>query len=114
MATYRVMDIEQGMPTSQQALRMLESGLALAKRHNMRAVKVIHGYGSTGKGGKIRTAARKALREMHAQGQVEAVVYGEAFSIFDETTRRALARCPEMRTDPDLDRHNNGVTIVVL
>ena len=42
------------------------------------------------------------------------VIPGERFSIFDEETRRAFLHCPELRRDCDLERSNNGITIVIL
>ena len=42
------------------------------------------------------------------------MIPGERFSIFDEETRQAFQRCPELRQDSDLERCNNGITIVVL
>ena len=39
---------------------------------------------------------------------------GESFSIFDSDTLAAFQRCPTLRRDRDLERHNNGVTFVLL
>ena len=49
-----------------------------------------------------------------ARGEVKGFIPGEEFSIFQEETRRALLLCGELRRDRDLDRHNNGVTFVIL
>lgn len=55
-------NLELGRPSADEALRRLEHELA-AKRHlRAKAMKIIHGYGSSGKGGRIRTASRKYLR----------------------------------------------------
>ena len=51
-------NLELGRPSADEALRRLEHELA-AKRHlRAKAMKIIHGYGSSGKGGRIRTARR--------------------------------------------------------
>ncbi len=76
--------------------------------------KIIHGYGSTGKGGKIRTEARRYLADQKRRGLIRDFICGEDFSIFDEGTRRAFLVCDDLRRDSDLDRHNNGVTIIIL
>ena len=81
---------------------------------HFRAVKLIHGYGSSGAGGKIRIAVRRQLLDLLRQGQIKAFIPGESFSIFDETTRKGLTYCPALRKDPDLDRYNNGITVVLL
>ena len=114
MANYvHEINLELGYPTVDDALRRLRSELDAARRLRSPAVKVIHGYGSSGKGGKIRTAVRKQLREELAQGRIGAVIRGEDFSIFDEATRRAFSRCGALRQDPDLDGYNSGVTFII-
>lgn len=114
MNSYRIVNLEAGMPTVADAMTALNREIRLAKRHGLAAVKLIHGFGSTGKGGKIRVAARRELESLAKRGYVKAVIPGETLSIFDEATRRTLVRCPDLRRDPDLERHNNGVTIVLL
>ena len=77
-------------------------------------LNLIHGYGSSGTGGRIRVEVRKYLGRLAARGEVKGFIPGEEFSIFQEETRRALLLCGELRRDRDLDRHNNGVTVVIL
>lgn len=110
----RQANLEQGMPTVAQALRRLENELVMSRRLGCAVLKLIHGYGSSGAGGKIRTAVRRELAGRKAMGQVADVITGEEFSIFHEGTRRALCRCDALRQDRDLDRCNNGVTYVIL
>ena len=107
-------NLEQGMPAADQALRWLEAELAATRKMNRPALKLIHGYGSSGKGGRIRTACRRYLREQAEAGRVRLVIHGENFSIFSEETRRGFALCGELRQDRDLDRENRGVTFVLL
>ena len=47
----RILNIEPGRPTREQALLRLAEGLANAQKGGVRVLKVIHGYGSTGQGG---------------------------------------------------------------
>ena len=108
------LNLEQGMPTVDAAMGWLEAELAAARNMGRPALKLIHGYGSSGRGGKIRTACRKYLREQAAAGRVRLVIAGEEFSIFSEETRRSFALCGELRQDGDLDRENRGVTFVLL
>ena len=108
------LNLEQGMPTVDAAMGWLEAELAAARKMGRPALKLIHGYGSSGRGGKIRTACRKYLREQAAAGRVRLVIAGEEFSIFSEETRRSFALCGELRQDGDLDGENRGVTFVLL
>ena len=106
-------NLELGRPSADEALRRLEHELA-AKRHlRAKAMKIIHGYGSSGKGGRIRTASRKYLRAAQEQGRIYAVLPGERLTIFDEEARRLRARCPALRDDCDRERYNCGVTFVI-
>jgi len=102
------------MPTGVQALRRVDMALATGQRSGCAAVKLIHGYGSTGKGGRIRTEVRRYLGELKAKGKVKAFILGEDFSIFSGETLRAFQACPALRQDRDLEKCNNGVTIIIL
>ena len=65
--------------------------------------------GSSGKGGRLRTACRTWLRQ-----QELCFLPGEEFSIFNQEALRWLALCPRLRQDRDLDAENRGVTYVLL
>ena len=54
------------------------------------------------------------LLAQQEKGRIAAVVPGERFTIFDETTRRALQQYPHLRQDRDLERENMGVTFIFL
>ena len=95
-----------------EALRRLAAELDACRAMRTPLMKVIHGYGSSGKGGRIRTACRKYLQQAAAEGKIVTVIPGESFSIFDETTRRYLNAFPLLRQDRDLDGENRGVTFV--
>lgn len=109
----REVNIKQNMPTVQEALSFLEHTLRSSRQLGYGAVKIIHGYGSSGRGGKIRLAVRRRLTEMKQKRQIRDCIPGESFSIFEEATRQAFLRCDDLRRDRDLDRHNNGVTIII-
>ena len=106
-------NLELGRPSADEALRRLENELAAKRRLRAKAMKIIHGYGSSGKGGRIRTASRKYLRAAQEQGRIYAVLPGERLTIFDEEARRLMARCPALRDDCDRERYNCGVTFVI-
>jgi hypothetical protein len=114
MPDVKVVNIKFDMPGSDDAIRRVTYNIRNSKVLGTRAIKFIHGYGSTGAGGVIRTKTRRYLSEQKRKDLIKDFITGEDFSIFNEATRRALNLCPELRDDPDLDRHNNGVTIVIL
>ena len=109
----REVDIKYDMPTVDDAIRRVTYNIRNAKARGVTAVKFIHGYGSSGKGGAIRTETRKYLERQKTQGRIKDYITGEAFSIFDEATRKGFQVCDELRRDSDLERHNNGITIVI-
>lgn len=110
----REVDLERGMPTMRAALQQLSFELRRGRSLGCAAVKLIHGYGSSGKGGRIRVEARACLARMKERGELRDVIPGEEFTIFEPRTLAAFQRCPDLRKDPDLERHNNGITVVVL
>lgn len=77
-------------------------------------LKVIHGYGSSGVGGDIRIAVQRRLHELVQAGQIHGCIFGENWSKSDEASWRLLQAQPGLKSDPDLGRRNQGITIVVL
>ena len=110
----KTVNLEQGLPTSDAAVRRLTYEIHAAKELGYLVLKIIHGYGSSGKGGKIRVEARNYLTRQQSRHVIRGFITGETFSIFDAETQKAFLRCDELRRDPDMDRHNNGVTFVLL
>ena len=109
-----VVNLESGMPTVDRAMIQLRQTLLTAKSRRTDVIKLIHGYGSTGKGGAIRSAVRRELNLRAEAGEIRCYICGEDFSIFNDDTRQAFLRCDALRKDRDLERHNNGITFVIL
>ena len=112
--TLREVNIKADLPSVDDAIRKITYNIKNAGVFGVSAIKFIHGYGSTGKGGAIRTEARKYLERQKNNRNIKYCINGEDFSIFDEATRNAFNFCDELRRDSDLERHNNGITIVIL
>ena len=110
----REVNIKSDMPIVDEAIKRIAFQIRTCKFSGAAAVKIIHGYGSTGKGGKIRTAARQYLESQKSKKLIRDCIAGEDFSIFNEATRRAFSLCDELRYDHDLEQYNNGITIVIL
>lgn len=107
-------NLEQGMPTAQTAKQRMSQALRSAKAARVPAVKLIHGYGSSGRGGVIRTEIRRELDSMLRQGSIRLYVRGEEFSPFYPDARAAVDRVPSLTCDRDYARTNQGITIVIL
>ena len=110
---YATIDLEAGMPLVEHALKRMHFQLDTHRKTGVTVIKLIHGYGSSGTGGKIRTACRKQLQLYKEQGRIVDFIPGENFTIFDASTRHAFTLCAALRDDRDLERENRGVTFVV-
>jgi phosphoenolpyruvate carboxylase len=110
----QTVNLEQGMPTAQQAIIKMEQAIRSAKSKRVKVLKLIHGYGSSGRGGAIRHEAQSALAAHQRAGRIKAFVPGEEFSPFYPNARIAVDICPELTLDKDYTRSNHGITLVVL
>ena len=113
-AIMMTINLEDGMPTVEQAQRRLTGELGRARDSGAKAVKLIHGYGSTGVGGKLRIGIRQFLGAKKRQNTIKTFVSGEEWDIFNEESRRLLEECPDLSRDRDLGRGNPGITLVLL
>ena len=107
-------NLEEGMPTVAQVQTRLIGELGRSRAAGAKAVKLIHGYGSTGVGGKLRIGVRQFLSVKKRQNKIKSFVSGEEWDIFDEESRNLLESCPDLAKDRDLGRGNPGITLVLL
>ncbi len=113
-ALIRVVNLEEGMPRVEEARLRMQHELHRSREQGSKAVKLIHGYGSSGAGGTLRNELQKELRRLAAEGSVRAFITGEDWRVSDEATWELLKRYPEWKQDSDLGRGNKGISIVVL
>src|ERR1039457_5754638 len=112
MSAIRTFNVEAGLPTLDEARRLVIEKIKQAKRAGARVLKVIHGYGSSGKGGALCIGLRKSFGLGKKEGVSKYSIAGEDFSIFNDTVLALLEAVPELRGDPDLGATNDGVTIL--
>jgi hypothetical protein len=109
-----LVNLEECMPKVEQAKMRLDFAIQNGRARNVIVLKVIHGYGSSGVGGRIKIAVKETLTVRKRQGGIKLFVNGEDWTIFNEKTREILERCPSLRRDNDLENYNPGITIVML
>jgi hypothetical protein len=114
MSATRTFNVEAGLPTLEEARRLVAAEIQQAKRDRVRVIKVIHGYGSSGKGGALCIGLRKSFGLRKKEGVIKDFIPGEDFSIFNDIVLGLLEAVPELRGDPDLNATNEGVTILWL
>ena len=114
MSDFVSINLEAGPPTVDEARQRLLDALNAPRSPQIKLAIVIHGYGSTGVGGKIRVGIRGTLARMRNQKKVKFVIWGENFSMFDVTAQQAIAHCRSLTRSPYFERGNEGITVVVL
>jgi hypothetical protein len=110
----KIINLEDGMPKVEEARMRMQHGLQIARQQGYKAVKLIHGYGSSGVGGSLRVELQKELQILAGAGGIRSVSAGDDWRISDEKTWELLKRFPEWKRDADLGRNNRGISIVLL
>jgi hypothetical protein len=111
---FRIVNLEEGRPTVNVGLLRLDRALAEARAARVPLLKLIHGYGSSGAGGRLREEVWKALERMRRNGAIAGFIPGEDFRLSNEDSWELIKHHKAVREDRDLGRGNRGITIVVL
>jgi hypothetical protein len=114
MSSIRTFNVEAGLPTLEDARRLVAAEIKQAKREGAKVLKVIHGYGSSGRGGALCVGLRKSFGLRKKEGVIQDFIAGEDFSIFNQNVLALLEAIPGLRGDPDLNATNEGVTFLRL
>ena len=110
----QVVNLEAGMPAVPQALSRLADALRSARQRPGSALKIIHGWGSTGVGGALRLAVQRELAQAAARGELRAFIAGEDWRISNQDAWDLLQQFPQLKQDSDLGRGNKGISIAWL
>lgn len=104
----RVVDVAHPplRPDAVEDLLMREWGV-VRNSAQWRVIKVIHGYGSSGRGGSTRETVRNWSSRMG--GKFLAVIAGEEYSMFHPETQ-AMRRAVGAVDDSELEAGNKGIT----
>lgn len=108
-----IVNLEEGRPTVEAARSRLSQAITSARACRRPCLKLIHGYGSSGRGGAIKQEVHRFLAQKQQAGVIRVFVPGEEFSPFYPAARRAVDLCPQLSRDRDYSRQNGGITIVV-
>lgn len=111
---FKIINLEEGYPTVEKAIRKLDKELYEASNNKIKAIRLIHGYGSKGKGGKIKKEVNKYLQMQVQREGITDFINGESWSIFCEKARKLLDTYDFLRKDEYLNRNNYGITYVLL
>ena len=110
----KTINLEAGMPRAEEALLRLQYELQLARKEGCVAVKLNHGYGSSGVGGVLRTEIQKELAHAARMGKIQGFIAGEDWRTSGELAWKVIRKYPEWKQDRDFGKQNKGITIVLL
>ena len=107
-----IINIKKDNPTVDIAMFYLKEAILENTAMGLEVLKVIHGYGSSGKGGGIKKEARRLLKHYEKTGLVKKVVPGELWNSFK--SKELGLDIPELSLNLDGENSNMGMTIVIL
>jgi hypothetical protein len=110
----KMINLEEGHPTVNAGLLRLDRALAAARAEGVPILKLVHGYGSSGVGGRLREGVWTALDRFKRNGFIANFIPGEDFRLSNEASWELVKRDKTIKKDRDFGRANRGITIVVL
>jgi hypothetical protein len=109
---YTEINIKSDMPMVGDAMKYLQDTILRLKKEKYECVLIVHGYGSTGKGGAICEKCRQWLKAQERNKKVKTVIFGEDFEIFNFKALELKNKYKEL--SPLMNVCNHGVTVVEL
>jgi hypothetical protein len=103
--------LKQGLPTVDKAMARLDRELNVAMANGAQIIRIIHGWGSSGKGGAIRDELRRRVAVLQRQGRIGNFVCGEDFSERSAAGRQLMSQLPQLHDDRS-NFGNPGITLV--
>jgi hypothetical protein len=105
-----VIDVGHPPRSPQQVENALAEAVATVRNSStLRAIKVIHGYGSHGRGGSTKETVRNWAFQFRQR--FRAVINGEDYDIFDDDTQEMRQACGQT-SDSELGMGNAGMTLI--
>ena len=109
---HKTINLEHGRPYADAAILKLLKEIQSAKVEKVRFLTIIHGYGSSGKGGTIREECRKSLDYLWSVKAIKGYISGEDFSGASGPVKNLLRQFPALAGNKNLNRGNQGITLV--
>lgn len=109
-----VVNLKEDMPPVDIALCNMELEIELAKISGVKAIKFIHGYGSSGLGGAICKAVRERVASLKKQRIIKDYVFGEDWNLDNPKCFKIVTSLKNGYDGEDLNMCNAGMTVVVV
>jgi len=111
----QVLNLESNMPLVEEAFERLHEHLEKLRGKGLRAVKVIHGHGSSGRGGNIRREFRQAMEHGLWGEAIIEVYFGEMLLPHLPQYQNLLKTYPALKNSITKDMQGNpGITLLIL
>ena len=110
-----VMNLKFDSPSAEEALDRLTIGLHRASEVGIKTMILIHGYGASGEGGKIKWAVHNALDNNYFSDRVDEYHFGEQTAFGSEAYHTLLRRRPGLKAYlKHFKEGNAGMTVLLL
>jgi hypothetical protein len=110
-----VLNLKFDSPSAEEALDRLTIGLRRASEVGIKAIILIHGYGASGEGGKIKWAVHDALDNNYFSDRVDEYHFGEQTAFGSEAYHALLRRRPGLKAYlKHFKKGNAGMTVLIL
>ena len=109
------LNIKQDGPYVEEALERLTEYLRKSLEVGIKAIVLIHGYGSSGEGGRIKWAIHDALESNRYSDRVDEYHFGEDVAFGSEAYHSLLKRRPSLKHYlKRFKEGNDGMTVLLL
>ena len=110
-----VLNLKFDSPSAEEALDRLTVGLRRAFEVGIKVIILIHGYGASGEGGRIKWAVHDALENNYFSDRVDEYHYGEQTGFGSEAYHALLRRRPGLKAYlKHFKEGNAGMTVLIL
>ncbi len=97
------------MPPDAVEQELLDAWTDVRNSPDLRVIKVVHGYGSGGRGSRTKEIVRNWV--YRNSNKFRGVIEGERYGIYEKSTQELRTALGPF-TDVDLDRENPGITLI--
>ena len=110
-----VLNLKFDSPSTEEALERLTVALRRASEVGIKAIILIHGYGASGEGGRIKRAVHDALENNYFSDRVDEYYFGEQTAFGSEAYHALLGRRPGLKAYlKHFKEGNAGMTVLIL
>jgi hypothetical protein len=115
MSDILTLNLKHDSPSAEEALDRLTISLRRASELGIKAIILIHGYGASGEGGRIKWAVHDALESNYFSDRVDEYYFGEYTAFGSEAYHTLLRRRPSLKSYlKHFKEGNAGMTVLLL